>query len=60
MQVQGLPALTQRKVRRSRGDEERLTADVIELDRQLVARAIARSLRHAGWTIDDKRAEGPP
>ena len=31
-----------------RGDEERLTADIIELARQ-----VAELLRQAGWTIND-------
>jgi putative transposase len=57
---------TQRKVPRGREDEERLTADIIELARQYGRygyRKIAGLLRQAGWTINDKRVErilGPP
>ncbi len=52
---------TQRKVPRGREDEERLTADIIEiieLARQYGRygyRKIAGLLRQAGWTINDKR-----
>ena len=35
-------------------DEERLTADIIELARQY---GIAELLRRAGWIINDKRVE---
>src|SRR5262249_14947785 len=51
---------TQRKVPRGRADEERLTADIIELARQYGRygyRKIAALLRQAGWTINDKRVE---
>ena len=50
---------TQRKVPRGRDDEERLTADIIELARQYGRygyRKIAELLRQAGWTINDKRS----
>jgi transposase InsO family protein len=43
-----------------RDDEERLTADIIELARQYGRygyRKIAALLRHAGWLINDKRVE---
>jgi putative transposase len=51
---------TQRKIPRGREDEERLTADIIELARQYGRygyRKIAALLRQAGWTINDKRVE---
>src|SRR5262245_51616308 len=51
---------TQRKVPRGRDDEERLTADIIELARQYGRygyRKIAGLLRQAGWLINDKRVE---
>src|SRR5262245_53623003 len=51
---------TQRKVPRGREDEERLTADIIELARQYGRygyRKIAGLLRQAGWLINDKRVE---
>src|SRR5262249_5454769 len=51
---------TQRKIPRGREDEERLTADVIELARQYGRygyRKIAELLRQAGWTINYKRVE---
>src|SRR5215470_12325334 len=51
---------TQRKIPRGRADEERLTADIIELARQYGRygyRKIAELLRQAGWTINDKRVE---
>src|SRR5262249_2996652 len=51
---------TQRKVPRGREDEERLSADIIELARQYGRygyRKIAELLRQAGWTINDKRVE---
>src|SRR5262249_50931627 len=50
----------QRKIPRGREDEERLTADIIELARQYGRygyRKIAELLRQAGWTINDKRVE---
>ena len=43
-----------------RDDEERLTADIIELARQYGRygyRKIAALLRHAGWLVNDKRVE---
>ena len=51
---------TQRKVPRGRDDEERLTADIIELARQYGRygyRKIAALLRDAGWQVNDKRVE---
>ena len=51
---------TQRKVPRGRDDEQRLTADIIELARQYGRygyRKIAELLRQAGWIINDKRVE---
>ena len=51
---------TQRKIPRGRDDEERLTADIIELARQYGRygyRKIAELLRQAGWTVNDKRVE---
>ena len=51
---------TQRKIPRGREDEERLTADIIELARQYGRygyRKIAELLRQAGWIINDKRVE---
>jgi len=51
---------TQRKVPTGRDDEERLTADVIELARQYGRygyRKIAALLRNAGWLVNDKRVE---
>ena len=51
---------TQRKRPRGREDEERLTADIIELARcygRYGYRKIAALLRTAGWTINDKRVE---
>ena len=51
---------TQRKVPRGRDDEERLTADIIELARQYGRygyRKIAELLRRAGWLVNDKRVE---
>jgi putative transposase len=51
---------TQRKVPRGRDDEERLTADIIELARQYGRygyRKVAGLLRQAGWLINDKRVE---
>ena len=52
---------TQRKVPRGRDDEQRLTADIIELARQYGRygyREIAGLLRQAGWAINDWRREG--
>ena len=51
---------TQRKIPRGRADEERLTADIIELARQYGRygyRKIAALLRRAGWWVNDKRVE---
>jgi putative transposase len=51
---------TQRKIPRGRADEERLTADIIELARQYGRygyRKIAELLRRAGWLVNDKRVE---
>ena len=51
---------TQRKIPRGRDDEERLTADIIELARQYGRygyRKIAALLRLAGWLVNDKRVE---
>src|SRR3954467_6266628 len=52
---------TQRKRPRGRDDEERLTADTIELARQYGrygSRKIAERLRStAGWVVNDKRVE---
>lgn len=51
---------TQRKAPTGREDEERLTADTIELARQYGRygyRKIAALLRDAGWLVNDKRIE---
>jgi putative transposase len=51
---------TQRKVPRGRDEEERLTADIVELARQYGRygyRKIAALLRDAGWRVNDKRVE---
>jgi transposase InsO family protein len=51
---------TQRKVPGGRDDEERLTADIVELARQYGRygyRKIAALLRRAGWLVNDKRVE---
>src|SRR5947199_10465222 len=51
---------TQRKMPQGRDDEERLTADLIELARQYGRygyRKIAELLRRAGWLVNDKRVE---
>src|SRR5438094_3678622 len=51
---------TQRKMPRGREDEERLTADIVELARQYGRygyRKIAELLRRAGWLVNDKRVE---
>jgi len=58
--VLGQHRSTQRKVPVGREDEERLTADTIELARQYGRygyRKIAALLRHAGWLVNDKRVE---
>ena len=51
---------TQRKVPCGRDDEERLTADIVELARQYGRygyRKIAALLRRASWLVNDKRVE---
>jgi putative transposase len=51
---------TQRKIPHGRDDEERLTADIVELARQYGRygyRKIAALLRRAGWLVNDKRVE---
>ena len=52
---------TQRRVPAGRDDEERLTADIVELARQYGRygyRKIAELLRSsAGWVVNDKRVE---
>src|SRR4051794_11772185 len=51
---------TQRKIPHGRDDEERLTADIVELVRQYGRygyRKIAELLRRAGWLVNDKRVE---
>ena len=51
---------TQRKIPRGRDDEERLTADIVELARQYGRygyRKIAELLEQAGWLVNDKRVE---
>ncbi len=51
---------TQRKVPRGRSDEERLTADIVELVRQYGRygyRRITSLLRDAGWHVNPKRVE---
>ena len=52
---------TQRRVPRGPDDEERLTADIVELARRhgrLGYRKIAEMLRStAGWIVNDKRVE---
>ena len=51
---------TQRKRPHGRADEERLTADIIELARQYGRygyRRIAELLRRSGWLVNDKRVE---
>ena len=58
--VLGQHRSTQRHVAKSREDEERLVADMIELARQYGRygyRRIAALLRDAGWQINDKRVE---
>ena len=50
----------QRKAPRGRDDEERLTADIIELARQYGRygyRKVTALLREAGWLVNDKRVE---
>jgi transposase InsO family protein len=58
--VLGQHRSTHRKRPRGRDDEERLTADIIELARQYGRygyRKIAELLRRAGWVVNDKRVE---
>lgn len=58
--VLGQHRSTQRKAPKGREDEERLTADIIELARQYGRygyRKIAALLRAAGWLVNDKRVE---
>lgn len=58
--VLGQHRSTQRKAPQGREDEERLTADIIELARQYGRygyRKIAALLRVAGWVVNDKRVE---
>lgn len=58
--VLGQHRSTQRKRPRGRADEERLTADIIELVRQYGRygyRRIAELLRRSGWLVNDKRVE---
>jgi len=48
---------TQRKLPRGRDDEQRLTADIIELARQYGCygyRKVAELLRQAGWIINER------
>src|SRR3954471_21708035 len=54
------PNPTQRKVPSGREDEERLSADIVELARQYGRygyRKIAELLPRAGWLVNDKRVE---
>jgi putative transposase len=59
--VLGQHRSTQRKIPRGRDDEERLTADIIELARcygRYGYRKVAELLRSkAGWVVNDKRVE---
>ncbi len=58
--VLGQHRSTQRKAPRGRDDEERLTADVIELARQYGrhgCRKVAALLRDAGWLVNARRVE---
>ena len=58
--VLGQHRSTQRKAPRGRDDEERLTADIIELARQYGRygyRKITALLRDAGWLVNEKRVE---
>ena len=58
--VLGQNRSTHRHAAKSREDEERLVADMIELARQSGRygyRRIAALLRDAGWQINDKRVE---
>jgi len=58
--VLGQHRSTQRKRPHGRADEERLTADIIELAHQYGRygyRRIAELLRRSGWLVNDKRVE---
>src|SRR5512136_2190248 len=58
--VLGQHRSTQRRIPTGREDEERLTADIIELARQYGRygyRKIAELLRNEGWVVNDKRVE---
>jgi hypothetical protein len=59
--VLGQHRSTQRKLPRGRDDEERLTADIVELARRYGRygyRKVAELLRStAGWVVNDKRVE---
>ena len=58
--VLGQHRSTQRRIPTGREDEERLTADIVELARQYGRygyRKIAELLRNAGWVVNDKRVE---
>jgi putative transposase len=58
--VLGQHRSTQRKRPHERADEERLTADIIELARQYGRygyRRVAELLRRSGWHVNDKRVE---
>ena len=60
--VLGQHRSTQRKVPIGRDDEERLTADIIELTRKYGRygyRRIGALLRDAGWQVNDKRGIEP-
>ncbi len=58
--VLGQHRSSQRKAPRGCDDEERLTADIIELARQYGRygyRKVTALLRDAGWLVNDKRVE---
>ena len=58
--VLGQHRSTQRKVPRGREDEDRLTADIIELARQYGRygyRKVTALLREAGWLVNARRVE---
>jgi hypothetical protein len=58
--VLGQHRSTQRKVPRGHDDEDRLTADIVNLARQYGRygyRRIAEFLRRASWQVNDKRVE---
>ena len=51
---------TRRKAPRGRDDEERLTADIVELARRYGRygyRKVTALLRDAGWLVNDERVE---